>query len=108
MPVSESALQAFRNHCPGAKAMEEGGRDFVHLPALRLPSGTTLQALILLNGTGSYPTRLLLADPIERKTAEKWEPHVHFGRTWHTWSWKDIPGDLPIAEILLSHLEAFQ
>lgn len=107
MLVGAEAMSAFRIHYPDATAKEEGGHGYVHLPALTLPNGSVSEALIQFSGSGSYPTRLLLPAVVSGK-GQNWTEHCIFGRTWHTWSWKDVPADLPIIEVLLNHLGALQ
>jgi hypothetical protein len=96
--------------CASAKEMTEGGHTYVHMPVLRLPEGYNpreVEALLWLTSSGTYPTRLFLSQIVSGKGAN-WTSHVILGKTWHTWSWKDIPGSLRPAEILAAHLRGLR
>jgi hypothetical protein len=101
-----SELQAV---CPGATEMSEGGRTFVHLPLLKLPEGCAppeSEALLCITEHSGYTSRLFLAQPANR--GGNWTAHVVLGRTWHTWSWNNVPASLRPTEILTNHLRGLR
>jgi hypothetical protein len=87
--------------------MEEQGLVYVYIPVLALPDGQAAEALLCLSGRDGYPTRLFLSRPVTGKGAN-WSVHRILDKPWHTWSWKDVPADLPPLQILTSHLDALR
>ena len=94
----------------------EGGQEFVFLPRLFIPIGeASLQrdALLCPSAHTNYPTRLFLSEaiaerPTIRGSAANWTVHTILGRTWHTWSWTGVSADLPLLQVLLSHMAALR
>lgn len=96
--------------CAGASMMDESGREYIHLPALKLPEGCRpdqVDGLLCLSQHSGYLTRLFLAQVIPGRGAN-WTAHVILGRTWHTWSWNHVPSSLRPMEILAEHLRGLR
>lgn len=106
MNVSAEFLAELKGFYPDAKSFTEGGLIYIHLPKLILPRGEEAEGLLLLNGAGSYTTRLFLAKEISGSQAKNWSAHQILNKTWYTWSWKDVPSDGRYVEILVNHLRA--
>jgi hypothetical protein len=111
----DSPLAELEEACPGAKRMAEGGKEYIYLPTLTIRRGKTvftLEGLLTLSEAAPYPTRLFLSQPIPNAAGFpplNWHHQVHvMGRTWHTWSWKDVTADASLLEILRAHLGAFK
>jgi len=95
--------------CEGAREMCEGVQVYIHLPALKLPDGCNLkevEALLCVSPHSGYPTRLFLAQPAGRGANPS--THCILGRTWHTWSWNNVPNTLRPVEILVEHLRGLR
>jgi hypothetical protein len=102
-------LEELKLICEGAMVIREGGQTFYCLPSLKLPDGCTIrecEALLCVSQHGSYSTRLFLAQPPGRGANPS--THCIVGRTWHTWSWNNVPGGLRPAQILAEHLRGLQ
>jgi|SRR6185312_2710716 len=114
--MTPQALASLKAVCAGAEEKQEAGHRYVYLPQLKVPVGgvvKVLDALLAITGESGYPTRLFLAEQItERQTIgdkpANWSQHSVLGRSWWTWSWRDVPVTLPEVQILLSHLRALQ
>jgi hypothetical protein len=107
--ISSEHLQELQMVCAGATEMTEGGQEYIYLPALKLPEGCNVkevEALLCLSPHTGYATRLFLAQPPGRG-ANPTSPCI-LGRTWHTWSWKDVPNTLRPMEILAEHLRGLR
>jgi hypothetical protein len=106
--LDEAAMNELRAVVSGAQEMIEAGITYIHLPELKLPCalGTT-EALLCVQQHGGYTTRLFLSKPVSGKGAN-WSTHQILGRTWHTWSWNNVPANIRPAQILRGHLEAFR
>ena len=64
--------------CPGAALKSEAGRNFIDLPGLKVPVGNAIMvrdALLSLEGDGSYTSRLYLSEPIAGRGAN-WTQHT--------------------------------
>lgn len=106
--VDETAMNELRVVVPGAQEMIEAGITFIHLPELKLPCAPgTVEALLCIQQHSGYTTRLFLSQPVGGKGAN-WSTHQIFGRTWHTWSWNNVPANIRPAQILRGHLDAFK
>lgn len=114
--IAPQALASLKAVCQGAEEKHDAGHRYVYLPELKVPVDgevKVLDALLAITGDGGYPTRLFLADRIaERQTIggnpANWTQHTVLGRSWWTWSWRDVPVTLPEVQILLSHLRALK
>jgi hypothetical protein len=108
--IAVEHLNEIQLACTNAAPMTEGGRDYISLPALKLPDGcnpSVVEALICISEHSGYPTRLFLSQQIGGRGAN-WSTHVIFGKTWHTWSWNYVPGTLRPMEILAEHLRGLR
>jgi hypothetical protein len=110
MPTTATDYYASCLHsiCPEAEGVSEGGKDFILLPNLKFTSDgeeVVVDALLCPSEHSGYPTRLFLARAFPSKgQGAGWKSYVIIGRTWYTWSWKDVPAALPLPQILLGHL----
>ena len=97
--------------CPGARTFVEGGITYIYLPNLKLPAGYQPPEVdaLLRPGTGpdGYTSRLFLSAAFPHK-GQNWTIHHILGRTWHTFSFNSVPGDLRPIEILANHLRVLQ
>ena len=108
MPRPADEMDDLRHMCPGAQEMSEGGTEYVFLPGLKHPCAPgTLDALLCPQQHSGYATRLFLSVPIPSK-GQNWAVHTVLSRTWHTWSWNNVPANQRLAEILAQHLRAFR
>ncbi len=90
--------------------MNEGGIGYIFLPQIKiLVAGTyrVLDALLCPGLHNGYTTRLFLSAPVPERGAN-WTQWQLLGRTWHTWSWQNVPANLPLMQIVLEHLRALR
>ncbi len=90
--------------------MTEAGTRFILLPELKVVAAGTeriLDALLCPGPHNGYTSRLFLSAPIPERGAN-WSQWQIFGRTWHTWSWQNVPAELPLIQIVLEHLRALR
>lgn len=109
MKATDEEINALKALSPGATAMSEGGGHYVFLPGLRLLAAgqeRVLDGLLALTNSG-YTTRLFLSQPVPERGAN-WTTHLLFGRTWHTWSWNNVPREQAAIQILREHMEALK
>ena len=97
--------------CDAASFHSEGGRNFIFMEGLRiLVNGACqkLDALLCLNHNNpSYPTKLYLSAQLGMGL--NWNETAYIlARNWHTFSWRDVRGDMPYHEILAAHLAPLQ
>jgi hypothetical protein len=108
----EDRLVSLRSIYPGATLVVDGGREYILLPDLKITTDgkvVVMDALLRPGEQSGYPTRLFLAQALPTKgRGGGWSAHVICARTWHTWSWRDVPADLPVLQILLGHLWALR
>jgi hypothetical protein len=108
MPRPADEMDDLRRMCPGAQEMSEGGIEYIFLPGLKHPCAPgTLDALLCPQQHGGYATRLFLSVPIPGK-GNNWAAHTILSRTWHTWSWNNVPANQRLAEILAQHLRVLR
>lgn len=92
---------------PGAAEMSEGALTYIHLPTLQLPAGCGSQEVEALLRPGpapdGYTSRLFLSIGFPDK-GQNWTVHRILEKTWHTFSFNNVPGDLRPVEILANHL----
>ncbi len=103
-------LDAFASISIGARFMNDAGIEYVYLPQLKIHSAgqvCTLNALLCPAQHGGYTTRLFLSEPIPNK-GNNWSVHTILSRTWHTWSWNNVPANLKLVQILSAHLRALK
>jgi hypothetical protein len=108
----DEKLAGLRAICPEVCSLSEGGKEYVSLPKLKIPTdGNVIEmdALLRPGEHSGYPTRLFLAQPLPSKgRGGAWTVHQICGRAWHTWSWRNVPETLPLPQILLEHLWALR
>ena len=108
---SDEQLAEIRTVFPGADRVQEGGITYVYLPKLRLPAGCNPQEveglLRPMPGPDGYTTRLFFSSPFIHK-GQNWTVHRILDKTWHTFSYNNVPPDLRLIEILANHLKVLQ
>lgn len=110
MSVTEDQLAGLRDIYPEVRRLSEGGKEYAYIPQLKVTIDglvKTMEGLLCPEELGGYLTRLFLSEPIPNK-ATNWSAHTICGRTWHTWSYNNIPATLPLPQILLEHLRALR
>ncbi len=108
MPRPADEMDDLRRMCPGAQEMAESGIEYVFLPELKHPCAPgAIDGLLCPQQHSNYATRLFLSVPIPQKR-NNWTTHVILSRTWHTWSWRDVPANQRLAQILAQHLAALR
>lgn len=108
MGQSPDELAEIQELYPGAKEMFEGGARYIHIPSLKLPDGSVVEALLQPQpGNGGYVTRLYLPAPVPEKGAN-WTPFRALEKQWYSWSWQGVPETDRMAQILAQHLAALQ
>jgi hypothetical protein len=109
--VSEvEGMETLRALCEKPAAMTEGGTRYIYLPQLKFVAAGIQResdALLCPGPHNGYTTRLFLSAPIPERGAN-WSQWQIFGRTWHTWSWQNVPANLPMIQMLLEHLRALR
>jgi hypothetical protein len=105
-------LEGLRTVCSKPEFLTDAGREYIYLPQLKVTTDgriVTMDALLRAGEHSGYPTRLFLAQALPGKgQGGGWSAHTICGRTWHTWSWKGVPENLPLLHILLGHLWALR
>jgi hypothetical protein len=111
MAVDHGQLEQLREGCPGAKAMTEGGKEYVYLPKLTIVckgAAHDVEALLSLSEASPYATRLFLSKQIP-DSGLNWHHQIHvMDKTWYTWSWRDVTADDLLVNILRAHMGAFK
>ncbi len=109
--ITDEQLAELRTVCPGAVLMKEGEIAYVFLPTLRLPNSCSpneVEALLRPGpGPDGYTTRLYLSVPFPSK-GQNWTVHQILARTWHTFSYNNVPADVRPIEILANHLKVLR
>ena len=106
--IEQVGIEELLRIYPDAKEMCEASITYIYLPQLKLPCPPgVVEGLLCVQQHGGYTTRLFLSAQVPGKGGN-WTPHVILGRTWYTWSWNNVPGDLRPTEILIGHLRAFR
>ena len=109
--VKEDDILEIRAVCPDAAPMQEGGAVYVYLPKLLLPAGCDppeVEALLRPGqGPDGYTTRLFLSHAFPSK-GQNWTVHHILDKTWHTFSYNNVPSDLRLIEILANHIKVLR
>lgn len=108
--AQENEIGTLTSMCPEAAVMTDAGIDYVYLPKLKVKSANTfhtIDALLCPAKHGGYMTRLFLSEKISGR-GNNWSVHSILGRTWHTWSWNNVPDTLSPAQILSAHMRALR
>lgn len=114
--ADDEAIATLRPICPGAKLMYDNNQQFAYLPGLKISVGEStkvVDGLLCPSKHSNYETRLFLSEPIsERSTIggkpANWTVHSILGRAWHSWSWQGVSSELPLVQMLLSHVKALR
>ena len=108
--VEDPGLRRIAALCDGEVSRKgDSGRDLVYMEGLHfLVNGTEhkMDALLCLNYPNpNYPTKLYLSQQVG--TGLNWNETAYLlGRNWYSFSWKDVPANRPLIEILAAHLAA--
>jgi len=111
-PFPEEHLRPLRDICDGeVRFMIEGERRLIFMQNLHLfVNGTQriMDAVLCLNHNNpTYPTKLYLAEQLG--CGLNWnETAFLLGRSWCTFSWRDVPSELSPIEILAAHLRPLE
>lgn len=110
MNIDQKQLAEIVALVPGARVMPDAGIDYIFMPGLKVTVGQeerVLDALLCTAQHGGYTTRLFLAEPIPQR-GQNWTTHNILSRSWHTWSWNNVPTNLSPIQILSAHLKALR
>lgn len=110
MSIDQKQLAEIAALIPGARVMPDAGIDYIFLPGLKVGVGQeerVLDALLCPVQHGGYSTRLFLAEPLPQR-GQNWTIHNILSRSWHTWSWNNVPANLSLMQILSAHLKALR
>lgn len=102
----DTELESLRAISPQAFLVHEGGVTWVVLPKTRVtvPGGVEVMDTVLCpTGQAGYATRLMLERQVTGKSNLNWTQVVALGRTWHTWSWQNVPANQPWLQIYVQH-----
>jgi hypothetical protein len=108
--IDQTKLAEVAAFVPGARLIPDAGIDYIFLPGMKVFVGQAervLDALLCPVQHGGYTTRLFLAEPIPQR-GQNWTTHNILSRTWHTWSWNNVPANLSPMQILSAHLKALR
>jgi hypothetical protein len=109
--ISEDHLAELRVVSPDAQVMREGDVTYIYLPVLKLPAGCSPPEVegLLRPGPGpdGYTTRLFLSAAFPHK-GQNWTEHRILDKTWHTYSFNNVPANLRPMEILANHLSVLR
>ena len=108
--ISENQTGTITSLCPEAVVMADAGINYIYLPKLKVRSANTvhtIDGLLCPAKHGGYTTRLFLSARITGR-GNNWSTHSILGRTWHTWSWNNVPETLSPTQILSAHMRALQ
>ena len=108
--TDDSQLAGLRTICAQPERLTEGGTTYVLLPAIKVMTAgmsRILDALLCPGPHNGYTSRLFLSVPVPERGAN-WSQWQILGRTWHTWSWQNVPASLPWIQMVLEHLRALR
>lgn len=107
MSVAAEQLQPL---CEAVQVLKEGPYEYVYLMKLKVRVAGinhVVDAILCPAAHSGYTTRLFLSQAFPARGAN-WSVHQILGRAWHTWSWQGVPAELPVAQMLLCHLDALK
>lgn len=110
MSIDAAEIEALRQIYPGATPMTESGANYVFIPGLKVTVGTQtkeLDGLLRPSASNGYSTRLYLSAAVPERQ-QNWQAVTILGRTWHTWSWNNVPANIPFVRMLCEHLVALR
>lgn len=92
---------------------EEGGYGYFLIPSLHLPDGCEppqVDALLCPMQRDGYPSRLFFSQEINPPVKRNWNAsNVRIlERNWWAFSWKDVPSELRLIQIVLAHLRGLR
>jgi hypothetical protein len=105
---TDASLRPIAELCDGKVCFKaEGWRKLIYMEKLRFRVGSrqcVMDAILCLNHDNpTYPTKLYLAENVGGGL--NWhETGYLLGRSWPTFSWKDVPANQPYLDILAAHL----
>ena len=108
--IQENQMETLVSLCPEVAVMPDAGVNYIYLPKLKIKSVNivhTVDALLCPTKHSGYTTRLFLSERISGR-GKNWSTHSILGRTWHTWSWNNVPETLSPTQILSAHMRALQ
>jgi hypothetical protein len=110
--IKDPDIEELRALCPEARAYSEAGIDYVLLPSLRLPLGSTppaMDCLLCMGARDGYENRLFFATIVSAPTARNWNTqNVRIlERNWFAYSWR-VPNGMRPIEVLINHLGALR
>lgn len=110
--AADSELETIAELCTGEVARKtEGQQSFIFMEGLHFTvrgEEKEMDALLCLNYPNpTYPTKLYLSGQLG--LGLNWnDTRSILGRTWFSWSWRDVTPDQPPIQILAGHLDAFR
>ncbi|PWT71109.1 MAG: hypothetical protein C5B46_08695 [Proteobacteria bacterium] len=108
--TDDAQLADLRVICERPERLVEGGIAYIFLPGIKIiAAGMTrvMDALLCPGPHNGYLSRLFLSEPVAQRGAN-WTQWQILGRTWHTWSWQNVPANLPLIQMVLEHLRALR
>lgn len=96
--------------CGKVSEYQAEGRRLLLLEKVPLPgdgSSSTREGLLCPEERDGYATRLFLSAPVNGK-GTNWTRHRILDREWHSWSWKDVPANQRLSQILAGHLKGLR
>jgi hypothetical protein len=113
MTDPHAELCRLQSVCPRAEIWTEGGQPVAYLPDLKISKAghgsRIVDALLWPHPRDSYTSRLLVSEQIPwAHGGGVWTNCMAQGRSWHAYSWRGVPAELPWIEILANHMGAFQ
>ncbi len=108
MTPSEPQIDAISALCEEKASFHiDGWRHLILMPGLRIlvdGAERRVDAVLCLNHDNpTYPTKLYLAEQVGTGLNYH-ETAFLLGRSWQTFSWRDVPANLPPIEVLAAHL----
>jgi hypothetical protein len=105
--LAAEQMQELLDLCGDAREMSESGKPFIYFSKLKLPCGVEVEGLLCPENHSGYATRLFLSQVISGR-GSNWTTHYILGKTWYSWSWKDVDSRLRLAQMLAEHLRALR
>jgi hypothetical protein len=108
---AEARVRPIAELCDGEVSFrKEGWRELIFMQGLRFYVGGVerkMDAVLCLNHDNpTYPTKLYLAEQAGAAGLNWNETAYLLGRSWHTFSWRDVGADQAWIDILAAHLRA--
>lgn len=113
MDISEDQIAELKELCPEVSRAEEGGFTYFLLPKLQLPEGcepAVCDALLCPSMRDNYPSRLYFRQVVKSKQALNWHMQniVILGVPWSVYSWKTMPRERRLIQMVAEHLRALR